>query len=89
MSVVTALDDLQKQQIVSTLKEGKSEIPKLEGQDDNDYSLMRKFANILLRDIVNERDSRVHQEFKSLSSKEDEHLIADNFTKRIMPRMTI
>ena len=82
MSVVTALDDLQKQQIVSTLKEGKSEIPKLEGQDDNDYSLMRKFANILLRDIVNERDSRVHQEFKSLSSKEDEHLIADNFTKK-------
>lgn len=66
MSVVTALDDIQKQQIVSTLKEVKSEIPKLEGQDDNDYSLMRKFANILLRDIVKERDSRVHKEFKSL-----------------------
>lgn len=82
LSVVTALDDIQKQQIVSTLKEGKSEIPKLEWQDDNDYSLMRKFANILLRDIVNERDSRVHQEFKSLLSKEDEHLIADNFTKK-------
>lgn len=82
LSVVTALNDLQKQQIVSTLKEGKSELPKLEGQDDNDYSLMRKFANILLKDIVNERDSRVHQEFKSLLSKEDEHLIADNFTKK-------
>lgn len=52
LSIVTALIDEQKKRIVNLLKEGKTELPKEIAKDEEGRSLVRKFTNILLRDIV-------------------------------------
>lgn len=43
------------------------------------YSLVRKFSNILLKDIVNERQSRVREEFADYLKPEVERRIMDRF----------
>ena len=80
LSVVTALSDEQKKIIVSILKEGKTELPKEIAKDEESRSLVRKFTNILLRDIVGNRDSRVHREFSECLSDDDEKIITEHFT---------
>lgn len=82
LSVVTALNESQKLTIIETLKEGKAELPQDNGQDEESYSLMRKFANILLRDIVNNRNSRVRQEFSEYLTPVDERIITNKFIGR-------
>ena len=82
LSVVTALNETQKRVIVDVLKSGSSEFPKDSCADEESYSLMRKFANILLKDIVKGRNSRVHQEFQDFLSAEDERIITELFEKK-------
>lgn len=82
LSVVTALSVEQKKQIVEVLKSGNAEFPKDLCPDEEAYSLMRKFANILLKDIVKGRNSRVHQEFQEYLSPEDEKAITELFENR-------
>lgn len=80
LSVVTALNDEQKKTIVNLLKEGKTELPKEIAKDEESCSLVRKFTNILLRDIVGNRDSRVHKEFSEYLTTDDEKIITEHFT---------
>lgn len=80
LSVVTALNDEQKKTIVELLKEGKTELPKEIAKDEESRSLARKFTNILLRDIVGNRDSRVHKEFSKYLTTDDEKIITEHFT---------
>jgi len=53
------------------LKEGKTKLEKLNGQTNEAFALMRKAANILLRDIMLDRKGRISREFESILSDED------------------
>lgn len=67
LSLVTELSKNQKKLIVDSLIEGDVKLkhhPK--DQSEDSYSLMRKFALILLNDIINDRKSIVYKEFESL-----------------------
>ena len=79
LSLVTALSDEQKEKIVRTLESGNTELLKEPDQSPNEYSLIRKFSNILLKDIVNERQSRVRKEFAEYLKPEVEKKIVDRF----------
>lgn len=82
LSLATALTQEQKTGIVSVLKSGQAEIPKDGSLPPAEYSLIRKVANILLKDIVSGRASRVKKEFSDVLSPEDEAAIAAAFAGR-------
>lgn len=82
LSLATALTPEQKTGIVSVLKSGQAEIPKDGSLPPAEYSLIRKVANILLKDIVSGRVSRVKKEFSDVLSPEDEAAIVAAFAGR-------
>ena len=82
LSLATALTQEQKTGIVSVLKSGQAEIPKDGSLPPAEYSLIRKVANILLKDIVSGRASRVKKEFSDVLSPEVEAAIAAAFAGR-------
>ena len=82
LSLATALTPEQKTGIVSVLKSGQAEMPKDGSLPPAEYSLIRKVANILLKDIVSGRASRVKKEFSDVLSPEDEAAIAAAFAGR-------
>ena len=63
------LKNVEKKYIVDILKSGSSEIPQRVNangealQTEESYIMMRKFGLVLLKDIMEERDSLVHREF--------------------------
>lgn len=74
------LKKVEKQYIANILKSGSAEIPKRRNdQTDESYVMMRKFGLILLRDILEERDSLVHREFQEFLTIEDEEYIRNKF----------
>lgn len=79
------LKQVEKKYIVDILKSGSSEIPQRvnnEGkalQTEESYVMMRKFGLVLLKDIIEERDSLVHREFSDFLSVEDENHIREKF----------
>lgn len=86
------LKKVEKKYVAEILKSGKSEIPKRTNQNgealqsEESYIMMRKFALILQRDIVNDRDSLVRREFRDFLTPTDEKAIRDNFKdKPIVP----
>ena len=85
LSVVTALSDVQKEKIVKTLERGSTELIKEPDQSPSEYSLVRKFSNILLKDIVNERESRVRKEFAEYLNPEIEKKILERFYDKDNP----
>lgn len=70
ISVTTVLTFEQKQQIVDSLRSGNAELVKTDNQKPEEYSLMRKMATMLLRDIVKGRHSRIREEFDELLDDE-------------------
>ena len=69
LSLVTELSKPQKKVIVDCLSQGKIELLKYPAnQSVENYALMRKFALILLKDIMSNRNSFVRKEFSSLLS---------------------
>lgn len=82
LSLATALTPEQKTGIVSVLKSGQAEIPKDGSLPPAECSLIRKVANILLKDIVSGRASRVKKEFSDVLSPEDEAAIVAAFAGR-------
>lgn len=82
LSLATALTPEQKTGIVSVLKSGQAEIQKDGSLPPAEYSLIRKVANILLKDIVSGRASRVKKEFSDVLSPEDEAAIVAAFAGR-------
>ena len=74
------LKKIEKKYIADILKTGSSEIPRRrDDQSDESYVMMRKFGLILLRDIMEERDSLVHREFADFLTVEDEVAIREKF----------
>ena len=79
------LKPVEKKYIVDILKSGSSEIPQRvnsEGkalQTEESYVMMRKFGLVLLKDIMESRDSLVHREFSDYLTVEDEENIRAKF----------
>jgi hypothetical protein len=81
LSIVAELTKPQKQKIVESLLAGKIELLKYpQNQSADEYSLMRRFAIILLRDIVSgNSNSIVKREFADLLTQQDEEKIVKLF----------
>ena len=79
------LKKVEKQYVADILKSGTAEIPRRtneegkELQTEESYTMMRKFGLILLRDIMEERDSLVHKEFADFLTPADEESIREKF----------
>lgn len=80
LSIESGLTNAQKKSVVKALVEGKIEFDKHpKNQSEESYTLMRKFALILLRDITKGRDSLVRREFAPFLAEDDEEKIKANF----------
>lgn len=84
LSLVTELTKPQKELIIKCLKEGNVELLKHpKNQTADNYSLMRKFALILLRDITKDWNTVVRKEFVPLMQNGDEDVIRAAFQNKI------
>lgn len=82
LSLVSELSKAQKKLVVNCLLEGNIELLKHpKNQTENSYSLMRKFAIILLRDITKGRNSTVVKEFTPFLNDGDAEKIKETFSK--------
>lgn len=79
---INTISDKEKVYICECLKAGKTKLEKLDGQTNEEFALMRKTANILLRDIMLDRKGRISREFDTVISSEDIILIKRQFTGR-------
>lgn len=83
LSLISELSTPQKKVIVDCLAKGNIELLKYpSSQSVENYALMRKFALILLKDIISNRNSLVRKEFSSLLSKEIENKICVAFSNK-------
>lgn len=84
LSIVSQLTYPQKKKVVECLAAGNIELLKYpKNQSADSYALMRKFALILLRDILtNNKNSVVRKEFASVMSGRDEEAILKSFQDR-------
>lgn len=83
LSVITELSNNQKTKIVESLLKGDVQLEKYpKGQTIEEYSLMRKFSGILLRDIMQGNKSLVWKEFSYLLDKGVENEIRQVFNKK-------
>lgn len=79
------LKKVEKKYVADILKSGSSVIPQRVNengdplQSEESYIMMRKFGLILLRDIVEDKDTLVRREFKPFLTDEDEKNIRDKF----------
>ncbi len=83
LSLVTELSNNQKKKIIQSLKDGDVEFSKHpKTQNEDEYDLMRKFGLILLKDINENNESLVKQEFARFLSADDEQKIKAAFAER-------
>ena len=83
LSLHSELTKPQKKVIVECLANGRIELSKYpSNQSIENYALMRKFALILLRDIMFNRDSLVRKEFSAFLSPEIENSIRSAFSNQ-------
>lgn len=82
LSLASELKPKYKQYIVESLLQGNIELLKQKGQSLDNYSLMRKFALILLKDIMSNRSSLVHKDFSPYLDSEKEKQIREAFQHR-------
>lgn len=79
------LKKVEKKYVADILKSGSSVIPQRVNengdplQSEESYIMMRKFGLILLRDIVEDKDTLVRREFKPFLTDEEEKKIRDKF----------
>lgn len=81
LSIEKGLRKPQKQNVINILLKGDVEFPKHpQKQTEDSYDLMRKFAIILLNDIIAGREGRVRREFQKEMKPGDEDKIRANFS---------
>jgi superfamily II DNA/RNA helicase len=82
LSVEKGLTKPQKQNVINALLNGTVLLQKHpENQSSDSYDLMRKFAIILLNDILKDRNSLVRREFVALMHPGDEEKIREMFSR--------
>ena len=84
LSVVSQLSNAQKKKVIESLAAGNIELIKHpKNQSADAYALMRKFAIMLLRDILTQnKNSTVRKEFAVLLSAETEASIIEHFRNK-------
>lgn len=74
------LTNAEKKYVIEALLQGNIELVKRnDAQSEEAYVMMRKFALILLRDIMQDNDSLVRREFSNLLTPKDEAKIREAF----------
>lgn len=68
-----------KEYIINNLIQGIAQFMKQEGQNEEEYDMMRKTGLILLRDILNDRNSVIRQSFSSLLDNDKISIIKQSF----------
>ena len=81
LSVMT-IGEKEKEYVVECLKKGQTKLEKMKDQTNEEFSLMRKMANILLRDIMLGKTGRVSKEFETVLTVGDIISIRETFTGR-------
>lgn len=81
LSIVT-IDEKEKEYVVDCLRKGQTKLEKMKDQTNEEFSLMRKMANILLRDIMLGRKGRVSREFETVLTASDITSIREVFSGR-------
>lgn len=76
------LNPAYKEYVVKTLLSGSGKIEKQEGQTPEEYDLMRRTANNLLRDIMLEKETRVIKEFKDFLNDDVITSIRNQFAQK-------
>jgi len=83
LSVVQELKPKLKKHVVETLLSGSSKIEpydtKSQKQPEEEYVMMRKFGLILLKDIMDDRNSLVRREFAAYMPEDGEQTIREKF----------
>ena len=83
LSIVQELKPKLKKHVVETLLSGSSKIEpydtKSQKQPEEEYIMMRKFGLILLKDIMDDRDSLVRREFAAFMPEGSEQTIREKF----------
>ena len=79
---IVSISDREKEYVLDCLRQGKTKLEKLSDQTNEQFSLMRKTANILLREIMLDRRGRVRKEFEEKMTANDPVLIKEMFTGR-------
>ena len=86
LSVVQDLKPKLKEHVVKTLMSGTSQIEpyntKSTKQSEEEYVMMRKFGLILLKDIMDDRDSLVRREFSAYMPEGGEAIIRKLFSEQ-------
>lgn len=83
LSLVTELNSIQKQKIIDSLKQGNMELLKHpKSQTADNYDLMRKFAIILLKDIMSDNSSYVKSQFAKQLNEDDIQTIKTAFASK-------
>ena len=74
------ITNAEKKYVIEALLQGNIELVKRnDAQSEEAYVMMRKFALILLRDIMQDNDSLVRREFSNLLTPKDEAKIREAF----------
>jgi copper chaperone CopZ len=79
---IDSLTKAEKKYIVDCLRNGITKLEKLKGQTEEQFSFMRKSANILVRDILLVRKGRVRREFNEILTPRIELEIKEAFSGR-------
>lgn len=79
---IVSISDREKDYVLDCLRQGKTKLEKLKDQTIEQFSIMRKAANILLRDILLDRKGRVRREFDEKITEADLALIKSQFQGR-------
>ena len=86
LSVVQELKPKHKKHVIDTLLSGSSVIKpyntKSQNQTEEEYIMMRKFGLILLKDIIDGRNSLVRNEFAKFMPDGGEQIIRDKFKEQ-------
>ncbi len=82
LSITGVLKTACKEYIARTLRSGSSVFRRQNGQSEAEYGAMRKYGLILLKDILDRRESLVWQEFKPFLSPGAEEVIRHKFQKQ-------
>lgn len=81
LSIMT-IGEKEKEYVAECLKKGQTKLEKMNDQTNEEFSLMRKMANILLREIMLGRTGRVSKEFETVLTVSDIISIRETFTGR-------
>ena len=81
LSIEDGITSTEKKLIVETLIKGETSFEKKEGQNDDQYNLMKKTTNILLYDILHNNNSLVVKEFEQYLG-DNKEVIKEKFTEK-------